>query len=123
MKRIIIDTNALMAIAELKIDIFSEIERVADFKYELFVLEGTIRELEAIQRDQKGKYKRAAKLVLDIVKHKKVKKIKQDGNVDDILTDLSQQGDLVVTQDRELKKRLAKPYLTIRQGKTIVMVR
>jgi len=123
MKHIIIDTNALMAIAELKIDIFSEIERMADFKYEVVILEGTMIELKKIMADQKMKYKRAAKLVVDIITKKKIKIIENTGKVDDVLTEHSKKGDLILTQDRELKKRLTKPYLTIRQGKTIVMVR
>lgn len=123
MKHIIIDTNALMAIAELKIDVFSEIERIADFKYELWVLEGSIAELETIKTTQRGKYKLAAKLVLDIVKKKKVKIMNSSENVDDDLVELSQKGYLILTQDRELKQRLKKPYLTIRQGKTVAMVK
>jgi rRNA-processing protein FCF1 len=123
MKQIIIDTNALMAIAEMKIDIFSEIERVCDFRHDIFVLEGTITELEKIQKDQKMKFRRAAKLAVDILTKKKIKIIQYPGSVDDVLTELSKKDCLVLTQDKELKTRLAKPYLTIRQGKRIVVVR
>jgi rRNA-processing protein FCF1 len=122
MKQIIIDTNALMAIAEFKIDIFSELERVCDFNYDLFILEGIVKELNKIMEEQRGKYKRAAKLALSIIKAKGIKKIASTGYVDDDLVILSQKGSLVLTQDFPLKKRLTKPYLTIRQKKKVILV-
>lgn len=122
MKRVIIDTNALMAIAELRIDVFSEIERICDFPYEIFILEGTIKELEKIIVEQRLKYKRMAKLALALLRAKKIPVLPSLGGVDDYLVRCSEKGDVVVTQDMELKKRLTRPYMTIRQGKWIVMV-
>lgn len=122
MKKIILDTNALMAIAEFKIDLFSELENVCDFTYDLFVLAGTIRELKKIMEEQRGKYKAAAKLALGIIKVKGIERIKEEGYVDDLLVNYSKKGYLVLTQDVALKKRLAKPYLTIRQKKRIMLV-
>lgn len=123
MKKIILDTNALMAIAEFKIDIFSELERICDFTYDLYVLEGTIKELKKIMEEQRQKFKRAAKLALAIVKAKGIKKIASSNYVDDVLVELSKKGDLILTQDIELKKRLTKPYLTIRQKKRVVLMK
>ncbi len=123
MKRIIIDTNALMAIAELKIDVFSELETVCDFQYKLYVLEGTIRELEEIKEKQRLKFKLAAKLALALLAAKKVSVLESIGTVDDALVGHSLQGDIVLTQDLYLKKRLQKPYMTIRQKKFIAMAR
>lgn len=122
MKTIIIDTNALMAIAELKLDIFTALQEACDFPYQLFVLEETMNELEKIQQEQKGKYKAGVKLVLAIIKHKKLGLIKEKGFVDDLLIQHSRQGDLILTQDQELKKKLTKPYLTIRQKKKIIII-
>lgn len=121
MKKIIMDTNALMAIAEFKIDLFTVLEKL-DFKYNVMVLSGTIEELNKIMEKQRGKYKRAAKLVLSILQQKKVPILKSQGTVDDLLVKYSQQGYLVLTQDSALKKRLQKPYLTIRQKKKIMVV-
>jgi len=123
MRKIILDTNALMAIAEFKIDIFSELERVCDFTYDLYILEGTIKELRKIMEEQRQKFKRAAKLALAIVKAKGIKKIASSKYVDDELVELSKKGDLVLTQDIELKKRLTKPYFTIRQKKRVVLIK
>ena len=99
MKKIIIDTNAFMAIAEFKIDLFSELENCCDFNYDLFVLSGTIKELNKIMEEQRQKYKRAAKLALAIIKAKGVIKIDSSGYVDNVLVMHSKKGDLVLTQD------------------------
>tara|TARA_Y100000310_G_scaffold317846_1_gene371183 strand:- start:7422 stop:7775 length:354 start_codon:yes stop_codon:yes gene_type:complete len=116
MKRVILDTNALMAIAEFKIDIFSEL-----VGYSVVTLSGVVEELQKIHDQQRGKFKRAAKLALEILYSKKVKIIVSSGNVDDALVELSK-NNLVLTQDIALKKRLSKPYMTIRQKKKVVVV-
>ena len=121
-KIIIIDTNTLMAIVEFKINIFAELERICDFPYTVVVLQGTIDELEKIQLEQSLKYKRATKLVLALLKSQQVKVILERGNVDNLLVQHSQQGDLVLTLDQELKHNLSKPYLTIRQKKKIILI-
>ena len=73
--------------------------------------------------EQRQKFKRAAKLALAIVKAKGIKKIASSNYVDDVLVELSKKGDLILTQDIELKKRLTKPYLTIRQKKRVVLMK
>ncbi len=123
MKTIILDTNALMAIGEFKIDIFTALGESCDFPFTIAVVPGTIDELKKIIREQQGKEQQAARLALSLLDAKKVQILPPaTGTVDDLLTSLSRQGYLIVTQDRELKKRLQKPYFTIRQKKTIVMV-
>lgn len=122
MKKVILDTNAVMAIAEFKIDIFTELERILDFPYQVCVVEGTMKELEEIMKNQRLRFSRAAKMGIALLKSKNAKVLPEKGNVDDILTDYSHQGALVLTQDRELKTRLVKPFLTIRQKKMVAMV-
>lgn len=113
-----------MAISEFKLDVFAEIDNSLDFKYELRILDKTIDELEKIISEQRGKYRTAAKLALAILKKKEIKKIKTpSGNVDDLLVNLSKKPDiLVATQDLGLKRRLSKPYITIRQKRKFVLV-
>ena len=123
MKRIILDTNAVMAIAGLQLDIFSALEECCDFHYEIYILEGTIDELEKIQHEQPGKHKAAAKLGLALLKARDVEVIPSKGLVDDILVKYSKLGDLVLTQDKELRNRLKRPYLTIRQKKKVILVK
>ena len=130
MKQGIIDTNALIAIATFKIDVFEEIENCLDVEYELCVVEGTLKELVKLKVVSKlsGKDKTAAKLALTILEHKIKNKdivvIKDDPkiDVDTTLANLSKDGALVLTQDKGLKARLTKPYLTIRQKKKVVMI-
>lgn len=125
MKKIILDTNALMAIAGFKVDIFSELEKACDFPFRIHVLSGTIDELKKIKEQQRGKYRRGAQLALSLLKAKKIPVIlpaKEKAGVDNLLVEHSQAGDLILTQDIGLKKRLKKPYLTIRQKKKVELV-
>lgn len=122
MKKVILDTNAVMDMVEFKIDLFTELQRILDIPYQVCILEGTIKELEQIIQGQRMRFARAAKMGLAILKSKKIKILPGEGKVDDILVHYSQQGALVLTQDRELKRRLSRPFLTIRQKKVVVMV-
>ena len=123
MKKVILDTNAVMDMAEFKIDLFTELQRILDIPYQVCILEGTIKELEQIIQGQRMRFARAAKMGLAILKSKKIKILPGEGKVDDILVHYSQQGALVLTQDRELKRRLSRPFLTIRQKKMVVIIR
>ena len=107
MKTIILDTNALMSIGQFKLDIFSELERICDFKYETNVLAGSVEELNKIIDQQKGKHRLNAKLALDILKKKKIKIMRSGSEpVDDQLVKLAEKGAVIVTQDKILKKRI-----------------
>lgn len=119
---IIIDTNAWMAITEFKLDLFAALERDGDFLYRIVVLQGIIDELEKVISEQRGRFRQAALLALGIIKAKEIKLLPETGDVDDLLVEHSKKGDLVLTQDAALKRRLKKPYLTIRQKKKIIVV-
>ena len=122
-KRIVIDTNVFMAISELGLDLFAAIPMACSFPYEVFVLSGTISELEKIRDTQRGAFRNGARLALQILAKLDVEVLdSKEDDVDSELVLLSQQGDLILTQDRILKKRLVKPYLTIRQRKMISIV-
>ncbi len=124
MKRIIVDTNALMAIVQFKVDIFEELKPCCDFKYEVAILKGSIDELKKLAEKDRSKESRAAKLLLQLIKSKKLIIILHpEGYVDDLLVDYSKRGFLVLTQDIGLKKRLTRPYLTLRQKKRVIMVK
>jgi rRNA-processing protein FCF1 len=116
--KVILDTNAVMAVGEFGLDVFGEV------KGTLFIVEGTLQELEKIQQAQRGKFKAAAKLGVSLLKRKDIESLPDLKNdVDSSLVAYSQKGYVVLTQDATLKKRLQKPYLTIRQKKKVVMVR
>ena len=128
MKTIILDTNTLMSIGQFKLDVFSELKRICDFRYEIVVLEGCIRELKNIIAEQKGKHQLNAKLALDILTKKKIKILgigKEKEFVDDTLVNQAEKGAIIVTQDKILKERIKKvdgQVITIRQKKKLVLI-
>jgi uncharacterized protein len=122
-KTIIIDTNALLAISEFKLDLFEELKESLDFNFTLNIISPTLDELEKIKLEQRGKYKLAASIALQLINTKNINIIKKEGYVDDLLVELSKENNLILTQDIALKKRLQKPYLTIRQKKKIILVK
>ncbi len=107
--RVIIDTNFLLIPAQFKVDIFSEIQGLCGLSCEMVVIDKTLDELHGIMVVGKGMDKRAAKLALDLIKHKKVKEIKtkKDKHVDFLILESLKQGDVVATQDIGLKKLLS----------------
>ncbi|MFC1728240.1 PIN domain-containing protein [Nanoarchaeota archaeon] len=124
MEKILLDTNFLMIPAQFKVDIYSEIERIADFKYELYVLDKSITELENIIKERKGRTKEQAKLSLQLLKSKKPKVLKTTSelHVDRIILDLG--GYIVATQDLALKRALKAKrvkIITLRQKKYLVI--
>lgn len=110
MRKIILDTNFLLVPYQFKVDVFSEIRRICDFRYELCIIDKTIDELKKIIEEQKGKNKMAAKLAILLLKSKDVKIIKSKSaeSVDDIILDHAGKDTVVATQDAELKRKLKK---------------
>lgn len=111
MEKIILDTNFLLLPAQFGLDIFTELENLADFRYKLYVLEKSITELKKIAEEQKGKVKRDVKLALSMIEQKirqdEIIMIDTSGDgrlVDDIIVSL--EGYIVATQDIGLQKRL-----------------
>lgn len=110
MKKIILDTNFLLIPYQFKVDIFSEIRRIADFNYKLYIVDETLDELIKLTKTQKGKDKLAAVLALAMLEQKKVIQIKtkKDKDVDNLILDEADKNTLVATQDRILKAKLKK---------------
>ena len=124
MEKIVLDTNFLMSVYELKLDIFDEIRKAVDFNYELFVLKQSINELEKlINKTGFSKKREAIKFALNLldakIKDKEVKILDVPGeHVDDILAGLD--GYIIATNDKELKSR-CKKILTIKQKKYVAV--
>ncbi len=124
MEKIVLDTNFLLTVYELRLDIFEEIFRVIPSKYEIYVLSGTIKELEKLINSPLLSKKQAAKIALELIKIKNINilKISESQLVDDTLVDLN--GYIIATIDTELKRRLKQKgtrILTIRQKKYLVL--
>lgn len=114
MQKIILDTSFILTALKFKIDFLSELNKLSDFNYELYVLDKTIDEL---------KNKPLGKLAEELIKQKNIKIIRTDkGKVDDLL--LEQEG-IIATQDMELKKLLKaknKRIITIRQKRFLIQL-
>ena len=113
MKQILLDTNFLLIPAQFKVDIFSEIDRISYFKYELIVIDKTLEELEQISKG-KGKDGRAAKVAIKLITNKKIKVISTSDTsagtdyADRMIIEIAGNNKeiIVATQDRQLKKIL-----------------
>jgi rRNA-processing protein FCF1 len=124
MEKIVLDTNFVMAVFELNLDIFEGIKRNMDFSYELYVLEGTMVELERFINGSSLSRKRKALAARRLLESKDVKVLKtQDkGAVDYQLLKL--EGYIIATADQELKRLLkakGRKVLSIRQKKFVVL--
>lgn len=128
MIKIILDTNFLMVPFQFRVDIFSEMNRICNFNYELCVIDKTVQELK-ILTELKGRDGRMAKAALDLLRHKNLKRISENmnGTVDDIIVETvkhSNERFIVATQDSLLKKILRKlnvQIITLRQKKYLIL--
>ena len=126
MKKILLDTNFLMAWGQFKVDIFMQIDKISTFRYELFTLDKNLDELNKIIEEQKGKDKDAAKIALKLIDVKgiKIMKTKSNQKTDDLILDLASKKDFIVaTQDKFLKSRLKEkrvPMMVLRQKKKVI---
>ncbi|KHO45206.1 MAG: hypothetical protein QS98_C0012G0046 [archaeon GW2011_AR3] len=121
MKKILLDTNMLMSIGALKVDIFSEIERICDFRYELVTIDSVVVELSKLTAPSRGNIGRTAKLALELIKRKNVKILKSGiMPADEGIVMVADTNFIVATQDLALKRRLKAKgagIITIRQKK------
>jgi uncharacterized protein len=111
MKReVIIDTNGLMIPGQFGIDIFMELKRLGFDSY--IVPRASVRELEKISTQGRGKDRTAAKVALSLLERCSI--VEKHGFADDVIMELAQSTeDPVLTSDIELKKRLCSKGVTI----------
>lgn len=119
MKKILLDTNFLLAVGESNIDIFTELRKTCDFNYQLFTLDKVVQEIKNIIKKQRGKNKKNAEFALKLLKKIKIIKTKE-GFTDDIITKLSKNY-IVATQDINLRKRLKGKKIIVRQTKYLIL--
>jgi len=122
-KKIILDTNFLLIPAQFGVDIYSEIDRICHFNYELYVLDKTLDELDHLIKTLRGRDKAAVRLSRAILEAKKPKTLKTSAKdyVDDIILGLK--GYIVATQDKPLRlelKRKGVKTIVLRQKKYLI---
>lgn len=112
-RKIMLDTNFLVAPFQLSIDLFEEIDRIYPVN-RIYTLEDAVQEARSIEE---GRYK---DLVDKLVETKDIEVLETEGEgeVDDLLVDLCDEF-VVATNDKELKNRLVEnggEVLIIRSG-------
>ncbi|MCZ7394725.1 MAG: DNA-binding protein [Candidatus Methanoperedens sp.] len=108
--KVIIDTNGLMIPGQFGLDIFSELGRLGFDSY--LVPRASVKELDKIYSQGRGKERTAAKIALSLLDRCTI--IEKNGFADDIITDMAVEMDAaVLTNDIELKKRLCSKGVTI----------
>lgn len=108
--KVIIDTNGLMIPGQFGVDIFSELKRLGFDSY--LVAGASVRELEKISSQGRGKDRTAAKIALSLLERCTI--IEKNGTADDIIADMAvDMNAAVLTNDIELKKRLCSKGVTI----------
>lgn len=117
------DTNFLLIPAQFGVDIYSEIDRICDFKYELYVLDKSLEELDSLVKTLRGRDKVAVRLSRAILEAKKPKTLKTSAKdyVDNIILGLK--GYIVATQDKPLRLKLKKKgvkTIVLRQKKYLI---
>jgi len=123
-KKIVLDTNFIIAALQFKIGLFSELRRVCDFGFEVCVLSASLGELEKLINNGNLLEKKQAALALRFIREKNIKVLTAEGIVDDLLMGLDKQEFVIATQDARLRAKLkAKGYTTIviRQKKHLII--
>ena len=114
MEKILLDTNFLMIPWQFHVDIFSELERICNFNYQLYLFEESITELRNIINAAKGKDKKAAQVGLKLIKLKNINIVKSEKkDVDSLILENANKYDYVATQDMPLKRELVKKGISL----------
>jgi len=119
MQHIILDANFLMIPAQFRVDIFTELERICDFRFQLQVPEEVVGELTNLSTGS-GNDAQAAKLALQLIKAQHIniipKSSKTEGfkKADNVILQLAKQDNaMIATQDKELKQRAQEAQLRV----------
>lgn len=100
MKKIILDTNFIVAPFQLNLSVFDELERLYPYG-KVYTLDDVIQEAKSIES---GKYR---ELVVKLIETQDIEILETEGegSVDDLLVDLADDY-VIATNDKELKRRL-----------------
>ncbi len=122
--KVLVDTNVLLYSAKGGFDLFSELKKFG--ASQILIPENVIEELKMLSKTaEKGSDKKSAKLAIQIINYSAIKPIKiGSGHTDDLIVSYSKNnGNLVMTNDYELKKRLTEAnvrVLSLSRNKKII---
>jgi rRNA-processing protein FCF1 len=118
--QVIVDSNALFAPLQFKIDVFSELERLLNRRFELILLSPVRKELEMLAAEGSPKTRRMAAFALRLAE--KCRYVEVDSSaevVDDAIVETAAKSRMpVFTNDAQLRKRLrdiSVPVIYVRQ--------
>jgi len=104
--KIAFDTNMLLTIGQLKIDVFFEVEKKFGKEIMLAIPKQVLEELEGFKTSNE-KMKKDIKIALEEIKRHKVEKMQVEaGNADNALEKMAKQGFYVASNDAVLRKRI-----------------
>jgi rRNA-processing protein FCF1 len=117
---VIVDSNALFAPLQFKIDVFGELERLLNRRFELILLSPVQRELEILAAEGSPKTRKMAIFALKLAERCRYVEVKSNGRMtDDIIVETAtKRGMPVFTNDAQLRKRLrdiSMPVIYVRQ--------
>jgi rRNA-processing protein FCF1 len=119
--RVILDSNALFVSLQFRIDVFSELERLLNRRFELVLLSSVKRELEILAEKGSPKMRRDACYALKFAERCRLVEVEASGSalVDDVIVEVAGEwGSAVFTNDKQLRKRLrdiSVPVIYVRQ--------
>ena len=117
---VIVDSNALLTPLQFKIDVFGELERLLNRRFELILLSPVKRELERLAAESSTKMRRMATVALKLAEKCRYVEVNSSGRmVDDVIVETAAKTRTpVFTNDSQLRKRLrdiSVPVIYVRQ--------
>ncbi len=117
---VIVDSNALFAPLQFKIDILGELERILNRRFELVLLSPVLRELQTLANEGRPKVSRMAIFAIEFGKKCRYVEVYSSGKtVDDTIIDVAAKSKTAVfTNDAQLRERLrdiSVPVIYVRQ--------
>mgnify|MGYP005849447119 CR=1 FL=1 len=119
--RVILDSNALFAPFQFRIDVFGELERLLGRRFELVLLSVVKRELKVLAESGSVKMRREACLALRFAERLRLVEVEADASavVDDVIVRVAKEWSAAVfTNDKLLRRRLrdiSVPVIYVRQ--------
>ena len=112
-KIVILDSSAIMMCFEFSIDLEDELTRLLG-NYHIIIPKPIVEELEFLVKNGRGKKKHIAKPALDLIKRYDIADLDTSKKGDDAVIYFAQElSGIVVTNDRDLKKRLRKLLIKV----------
>ena len=122
-KTVILDSSAVLMIFEFSVDLEDELTRLLG-RHKIVIPKSVFDELRFLSQQQDGRRRQIAKAAMQFIKKFEIVNTKIE-NADDAIFNLAKETDwVVVTNDKELRKRLRNvllPVIFLRGKKTLML--